>query len=159
MGGRLRRPPMLCREVVSAGSHLRAGLQTHHGPGGTTGHHGSRRPAAPRPDRVRTRRRHALYGGRPQAQALVDATAHRERPRAPDVTILVDHYDEDWDRLWWIRLRGRARVLDHGDERERERERALALLQEKYPQYRAEPPDGAVLAVDVTEVLEWDGST
>jgi PPOX class probable F420-dependent enzyme len=69
----------------------------------------------------------------------------------PDVTILVDHYDEDWDRLWWIRVRGRARVLDDGDERER----ALALLQEKYPQYRAEPPDGAVLAVDVTEVLEW----
>jgi PPOX class probable F420-dependent enzyme len=79
-----------------------------------------------------------------------------ENARArPDVTILVDHYDENWDRLWWIRLRGRARVLDHGDERER----ALALLQEKYPQYRAEPPEGAVLAVDVTEVLEWDGST
>jgi PPOX class probable F420-dependent enzyme len=77
-----------------------------------------------------------------------------ENARArPDVTILVDHYEENWDRLWWIRLRGRARVLDAGDERERER--ALALLQEKYSQYRAEPPDGAVLAVDVTEVREW----
>ena len=75
-----------------------------------------------------------------------------ENARArPDVTILVDHYEDDWNRIWWIRLRGRARVLDHGDERER----ALALLQEKYPQYRAEPPDGAMLAVDVTEVLEW----
>jgi PPOX class probable F420-dependent enzyme len=75
-----------------------------------------------------------------------------ENARArPDVTILVDHYEEDWDGLWWIRLRGRARVLDHGDERER----ALALLQEKDPQYSAEPPEGAVLAVDVTEVLEW----
>jgi PPOX class probable F420-dependent enzyme len=75
-----------------------------------------------------------------------------ENARArPDVTILVDHYEEEWGRLWWIRLRGRARVLDDGDERER----ALALLQDKYPQYRAEPPDGAVLAVDVTEVLEW----
>ena len=69
----------------------------------------------------------------------------------PDVTILVDHYDEDWSRLWWLRLRGRARVLDEGDERDR----ALALLAEKYPQYRAEPPDGAVLAVDVTERREW----
>ncbi len=27
-----------------------------------------------------------------------------------DVTILVDHYEEDWGRIWWIRLRGRARV-------------------------------------------------
>jgi len=75
-----------------------------------------------------------------------------ENARArPDVTILVDHYDEDWSLLWWIRLRGRARVLDDGDERER----ALALLAEKYPQYRAEPPDGPVLAVDVTEIRDW----
>ena len=69
----------------------------------------------------------------------------------PDVTILVDHYEEDWGRLWWIRLRGRARVLDDGDERER----ALRLLAEKYPQYRAEPPDGPVLAVDVGEIRQW----
>ncbi len=72
------------------------------------------------------------------------------RARA-DVTILVDHYEEDWGRLWWIRLRGRARVLDHGEEREH----ALAVLREKYPQYRAEPPGDAVLAVDVTDVREW----
>jgi PPOX class probable F420-dependent enzyme len=69
----------------------------------------------------------------------------------PDVTILVDHYEEEWGRLWWIRLRGRARVLDEGEERER----ALKLLREKYPQYRSEPPNGPVLAVDVNEVREW----
>jgi PPOX class probable F420-dependent enzyme len=75
-----------------------------------------------------------------------------ENARArPDVTILVDHYEEEWGRLWWIRIRGRARVLDDGDERDR----ALALLQEKYAQYRTEPPDGEVLAVDVTDVREW----
>lgn len=37
----------------------------------------------------------------------------------PDVTLLVDHYAEQWSRLWWIRVRGRARVLDDGAERER----------------------------------------
>jgi PPOX class probable F420-dependent enzyme len=75
-----------------------------------------------------------------------------ENARArPDVTILVDHYEENWGGLWWIRLRGRARVLDDGEEHDH----ALALLQEKYPQYRAEPPEGPVLAVDVTEVREW----
>jgi PPOX class probable F420-dependent enzyme len=72
----------------------------------------------------------------------------------PEVTILVDHYDQDWSALWWIRLRGRARVLDEGEEREH----ALALLREKYPQYRDEPPDGPVLAVDVTDVLDWSAS-
>jgi PPOX class probable F420-dependent enzyme len=75
-----------------------------------------------------------------------------ENARArPDVTILVDHYEEDWSRLWWIRLRGRARVLDEGEERER----ALQLLAEKYPQYRSDPPVGPVLAVDVTETRAW----
>jgi PPOX class probable F420-dependent enzyme len=75
-----------------------------------------------------------------------------ENARArPDVTLLVDHYEDDWNRLWWIRLRGRARVLDHGDEREH----ALALLREKYPQYRDEPPQGPVLAVDLTETRAW----
>ena len=72
------------------------------------------------------------------------------RARA-EVTILVDYYEEDWGRLWWIRLRGRARVLDAGDEFER----ALALLREKYPQYEREPPDGLVLAVDLTEERSW----
>jgi PPOX class probable F420-dependent enzyme len=72
----------------------------------------------------------------------------RERP---DVTVLVDHYDDDWGRLWWIRLRGRARVLDEGEEREH----ALELLQEKYSQYLEEPPNGPVLAVDVTDVRDW----
>jgi PPOX class probable F420-dependent enzyme len=75
----------------------------------------------------------------------------RERP---DVTVLIDHYDDDWGRLWWIRLRGRARVLDGGEEHDR----ALALLAEKYPQYRAEPPGGPVLAVDVVEVRTWSAT-
>jgi PPOX class probable F420-dependent enzyme len=78
-----------------------------------------------------------------------------ENARArPEVTILVDHYEDDWSRLWWARLRGRARVLDDGDERRR----ALELLAEKYPQYRSEPPDGPVLAVDVTDVRTWSSS-
>jgi PPOX class probable F420-dependent enzyme len=75
----------------------------------------------------------------------------RERP---DVTVLVDYYDDDWTRLWWIRLRGRARVLDDGAERER----ALALLAAKYPQYAASRPDGPVLAVDVTEYRAWSAT-
>ena len=75
----------------------------------------------------------------------------RERP---DVTVLVDHYDEDWRRLWWVRLRGRARVLDAGEEAER----ALRLLAEKYEQYRRAPPGCPVLAVDVREWRGWAGS-
>jgi len=75
----------------------------------------------------------------------------RERP---DVTVLVDHYEDDWGRLWWVRLRGRARVLDAGEEAER----ALRLLVDKYEQYRRELPGRPVLAVDILEWRGWDAS-
>jgi PPOX class probable F420-dependent enzyme len=75
-----------------------------------------------------------------------------ENARArPDVTVLVDEYRDDWRELWWIRLRGRARVLDHGEEHDR----ALRMLTDKYPQYQTEPPGGPVLAIDIVEVRAW----
>jgi PPOX class probable F420-dependent enzyme len=92
--------------------------------------------------------------------SAVDAKPKRSRTlrrienarRSADVSILVDDYDEDWSRLWWIRLRGRARVLDEGEEASR----ALALLTAKYEQYREQPPGAPVLAVDIDEWRGWD---
>jgi PPOX class probable F420-dependent enzyme len=75
--------------------------------------------------------------------------------RNPAVTVLVDYYEEDWSRLWWVRLRGEARVLDDGSESER----ALALLAEKYAQYRREPPAGPVVRLDIREWRGWSGAT
>jgi PPOX class probable F420-dependent enzyme len=71
----------------------------------------------------------------------------------PDVCVLVDHYDEDWSRLWWVRLRGRARVLESGPEHER----ALALLRGKYEQYRHDPL-GPVIAMEIEEWGAWSAS-
>jgi PPOX class probable F420-dependent enzyme len=73
----------------------------------------------------------------------------RERP---DVTVLVDEYEDDWSRLWWVRLRGGARVLDSGEEAGR----ALELLRMKYAQYRRTPLGLPVLAVDVEEWRGWE---
>jgi PPOX class probable F420-dependent enzyme len=81
----------------------------------------------------------------PRLQRLANVRAN------PHVAVLVDHYEEDWSRLWWVRLRGRARVLEDGDELER----ALAQLAAKYVQYRAEPPPGPVLAIDLDEWRGW----
>lgn len=69
-------------------------------------------------------------------------------------TVLVDHYEEDWSRLWWVRLRGEARVLEEGPERDR----ALLLLAAKYDQYRAQPPTGPVIAVEVEEWRAWSAA-
>lgn len=75
----------------------------------------------------------------------------RERP---DVTVLIDPHEDDWERLWWIKLRGRARVLDTGEEAGR----ALRLLADKYEQYRRQPPGYPVLGIDVREWRGWDAS-
>ncbi len=70
----------------------------------------------------------------------------------PAVALLVDHYDEDWERLWWVRADGRGRVLELD---EPEAGRAVALLAARYPQQRA---TGAVLAVDVERWSGWAAS-
>jgi PPOX class probable F420-dependent enzyme len=67
--------------------------------------------------------------------------------------LLADHYDDaDWSALWWVRADGAARVLAPGDVEAR---RAVALLVDRYAQYRERPPAGAVLAVDVTRWSGW----
>jgi len=70
----------------------------------------------------------------------------------PAVALLVDHYDEDWSALWWVRAEGRGRVLDP---EEGEAQRAVALLSKRYPQQQA---TGAVLVVDVERWTGWSGS-
>ncbi len=72
----------------------------------------------------------------------------------PNVELVVDHYDEDWEALWWVRAAGTARIVVDPDERDR----ALALLREKYGQYRTALPDGPVVAVDLVRVSGWESS-
>lgn len=72
----------------------------------------------------------------------------------PSVSVLVDHYEEDWSRLWWVRLDGTAHPLDDGPEHAD----ALALLMEKYEQYRAQPPTGPVVAVAIERWRGWSAT-
>lgn len=68
----------------------------------------------------------------------------------PRVALLADHYDDDWSRLWWVRVDGEARLVAGADERAR----ALAELAAAYTQYAGSPPQGAVVAV---EARRWSG--
>jgi PPOX class probable F420-dependent enzyme len=70
----------------------------------------------------------------------------------PRVALLADHYEEDWDELWWVRADGSGRVAKPGSE---DAVRAVHLLQERYPQHRAEPPEGPVLVVAVARWSGW----
>lgn len=66
----------------------------------------------------------------------------------PGVEILIDHYDEDWSQLRWVRLRGQARVVAHDG-------LALSLLQSKYPQYQDAPPQGPFIVVQIESRSSW----
>ena len=71
----------------------------------------------------------------------------------PRVCALADAYDDrDWQRLWWARADGTARVLAPGEAGAR---RGVELLVARYPQYRAAPPAGEVLAIDVARWSGW----
>jgi PPOX class probable F420-dependent enzyme len=67
----------------------------------------------------------------------------------PAVSLLADHYDDDWAALWWVRADGRGRVLDGADP---EAVNAIARLRARYPQQQA---TGVVLAVDVQRWVGW----
>ncbi len=84
----------------------------------------------------------------PQLRRLDNVREH------PDVQLVVDHYDDDWSKLWWVRLSGRGQVIDEGWVREQ----AIHLLADKYRQYRELLPSGPVLVIDVTRITSWEGA-
>lgn len=66
------------------------------------------------------------------------------------VCALVDEYADDWNRLWWVRADGTARILEGA-----EREPPLDRLVAKYPQYAENRPRGPVIEISVTRVTGW----
>lgn len=75
----------------------------------------------------------------------------------PNASLVIDHYVEDWRRLWWVLLHGRARLVADGPEHHR----AIAALRRKYPQYRTTTPltaDALVIALDVRRLQHWQAS-
>jgi PPOX class probable F420-dependent enzyme len=72
----------------------------------------------------------------------------------PQVAFLVDHYEEDWQRLYYVMLRGPASILEQGPEYVQ----ALTMLEAKYPQYREghlAQSAGLVIKILPTAVRHW----
>jgi PPOX class probable F420-dependent enzyme len=72
----------------------------------------------------------------------------------PAVSVLIDHYEDDWDKLWWVRLDGSARLLTEGGEVDR----AIDLLAQRYPQYRTTPPAGPAVAITIERTAGWSAT-
>ena len=70
----------------------------------------------------------------------------------PRVSLLVDHYEEDWDNLWYIMVWGLADLLLEGVERVQ----AINILREKYPQYRSmDIVQSPVIKIIPSRVISW----
>jgi PPOX class probable F420-dependent enzyme len=74
----------------------------------------------------------------------------------PRVTVLVDHWDEDWSRLAWVRLEGTATVLEPTDKSGPEHTRAVGLLRARYEQYeRQRIETRPVIRIAADKVSGW----
>jgi len=71
----------------------------------------------------------------------------------PAVSLLADHYDEDWAQLWWVRADGLAHVADPEGATA-----GLRLLTARYPQYAEQPPPGPVIVVQVQRWTGWQSA-
>lgn len=103
----------------------------------------------------------ALVEGADGADRLVTAVDHKPKTTTalrrlrnvdthPQVTVLVDHYDDDWERLWWVRIKGRGSVVGDGEAFDA----AVDALVARYPQYREQRPQGPAILIDD---LTWTG--
>jgi PPOX class probable F420-dependent enzyme len=71
----------------------------------------------------------------------------------PAVSLLVDHYDDDWTQLWWVRADGAATIHHSGDEVGL----GYALLRAKYPQYERVALNGPVVRIEISHWASWYG--
>lgn len=54
-------------------------------------------------------------------------------------TLLLDHYADDWNELWWISLEGSAEIVNLDERHTELSNRLKAALLQKYPQYKVVP--------------------
>ena len=97
-----------------------------------------------------------LYSGidrKPKRVAAQQLARLKNIQTTPEVAFLADEYDDDWDRLWYVLVRGKAALVTA----EREHKRALARLKAKYPQYAAGLLDEDALIFRITpeRVTSW----
>jgi PPOX class probable F420-dependent enzyme len=75
----------------------------------------------------------------------------RENPR---VALLADHYDDDWDLLWWVRVDGWASVVED----ERALQDPIDVLADRYEQYREHRPAGPVIVIQAERWKGWSST-
>jgi len=88
--------------------------------------------------------------GKPKKQKTLARIANISRD--PRVTLLAHLYDEEWSKLWWVRVDGTASLEEHGEAFSR----ALSALRNRYPQYESVDLTGPVIRIAIERATTWD---
>jgi len=84
-----------------------------------------------------------------------DLARVRDLLARPDVALLVDRWSEDWSQLGWLRVAGRAALVEPAGAPD-EHASAVAALRAKYPQYAAHRlEERPLIRIEVTSVRSW----
>jgi PPOX class probable F420-dependent enzyme len=77
----------------------------------------------------------------------------------PDVTLLIDRWDEDWARLAWLRLYGSGELLEPEPREVAEHALAVRLLRDRYPQYHGHALEMLpVICIRIDRVVGWEAT-
>lgn len=98
----------------------------------------------------------------------IDEKSKRSRPdrlkrvkniqQNPNVTILIDEYNEDWRKLYFIMIQGTASIIGDKELEQRELlllERAHRLLSDKYLQYQKIGIGEYIIMIIPQKVITW----
>jgi PPOX class probable F420-dependent enzyme len=89
---------------------------------------------------------------KPKRGAATTLKRLRNIAENPAVAVVVDRYDDGWQHLGWIMLRGHAEILSHGDEHQA----AQSLLRSRYQPLRAMRIEQLpVIAIRIARVTSW----
>jgi PPOX class probable F420-dependent enzyme len=70
----------------------------------------------------------------------------------PQVSLVIDHYDENWGKLAYVLITGAARVMQRGQKHRR----AVTLLRRKYSQYRTMAIDRRpIIVIKPQRIIVW----
>ena len=101
------------------------------------------------------RRIYSALDAKPKRGRLADLRRVRNIRANPQASLVIDHYEADWSRLWYLLVSGPAELIDAGDEHST----ALALLRAKYPQYWAMAlDDNPIIRITPQRAVGWAGS-
>jgi PPOX class probable F420-dependent enzyme len=95
----------------------------------------------------------------------IDEKPKRVPPRAlrrirnilarPEVCVLWDHYEEEWERLKWLQVTGQASLVENREERAR----VFIALRRRYPQYQTMDLESRpVIKITPTGLRSWSGA-